>query len=261
MAVGDTFNLNPNGTMKEESNPLAPRLEALKIPVPTRSVNGGVSKATPERDFTAYPTSLPMGDNRQLSAGVTTGNTQWDQWVEKYGQKYNIDPDLLVFQMEKESSFRPKVISSQNGKGLMQVTPIAERELRAQKMFVPTNLMDPEQNIHAGAAFLRHMLNKFNNNIPAAVLAYNQGETTVRRNLGNPTTDIGRDYVEKIYNRWTRHIPNRKPRTPASVPSTTSPQTPARPTPPPSGIVDKAKSVWNTYIQPFAPSVLPIIDE
>jgi len=260
MAVGDTFNLDANGMPKEETSMAQPPAQARTpvqastkpVPLPRRTDRRPPRVIVPDRTKRVSG----MGGVRQLTGGMTTNNPQWDTWVEKYSQKYDIDPNLIVMQMFKESSFDPEARSPAKGKGLMQLTPIAEKELANNKLFTPTNIFDPEQNIHGGIAFLSHMLKKFKGDVGAAVLAYNQGETSVRKHGGKPWTAIGRDYVDKIYNRWQNH--NRqgfKPNRLAQVPPTSTPAAPAQPTAPPSGMMDRAKGFWNTYISPYLPTI------
>jgi hypothetical protein len=75
------------------------------------------------------------------------------------GQKYNIDPLLLLAVMKVESTFNPRAVSPANAKGLMQVLPQAHPEKIAAVGGVH-QLFVPQINIKMGAQILRDCLDR-----------------------------------------------------------------------------------------------------
>jgi soluble lytic murein transglycosylase-like protein len=57
---------------------------------------------------------------------------------------------------------------------------------------------DPRQNIDGGVRHLRGLIDRFGNNLPLALAAYNAGERAVLTHGGIPPYPETRDYVTKI---------------------------------------------------------------
>jgi membrane-bound lytic murein transglycosylase F len=99
----------------------------------------------------------------------------YDETVRGYAKQYNLDWRLIIAQMYAESRFNPKVVSWAGAQGLMQVMPRTARELGIR------DITEPEAGIHAGVKYLRHLLERFDPEIPMesrirfALAAYNAG--------------------------------------------------------------------------------------
>jgi soluble lytic murein transglycosylase-like protein len=63
---------------------------------------------------------------------------------------------------------------------------------------------DPKANIDAGVRHLRAMMDRFDNNIPLALAAYNAGEVAVIKHRGVPPYRETRAYVKRILKRLDR---------------------------------------------------------
>ncbi|MGL5836873.1 MAG: lytic transglycosylase domain-containing protein [Sphingorhabdus sp.] len=109
-------------------------------------------------------------------------------------QQYGISPALVEAVMWQESRYNPKALSSAGAIGLMQLMPGTARNLGV-------NPHDPWQNVFGGAAYLRRQLDRFGNNIPLALAAYNAGPEAVAKYGGIPPYAETRNYVNVIMRR------------------------------------------------------------
>jgi hypothetical protein len=109
--------------------------------------------------------------------------------------KYSLDPLLLANVMAAESNFNPRAVSRKNAQGLMQLMPETSSRLMVKNPF------DPAQNIDAGAAYLKQMLNRFEGNVELALAAYNAGPDRVVQYGGIPPFRETQDYVRRITTR------------------------------------------------------------
>jgi hypothetical protein len=109
--------------------------------------------------------------------------------------KYALDPLLLANVMAAESNYNPRAISRKNAQGLMQLMPETSSRLMVKNPF------DPAQNIDAGAAYLKQMLNRFAGNVELALAAYNAGPDRVVQYGGIPPFRETQDYVRRITSR------------------------------------------------------------
>jgi len=86
-----------------------------------------------------------------------------------------VDAALLHAVITVESGYNQAAVSPKGATGLMQLLPATA--LRYGKV----NLLDPGENILAGASYLKYLLGLFNNNLELAIAAYNAGENAVIR--------------------------------------------------------------------------------
>ncbi|MDQ2840781.1 MAG: lytic transglycosylase domain-containing protein [Acidobacteriota bacterium] len=86
-------------------------------------------------------------------------------------KKQALSPELVRAVMRQESGFKPCAVSVKGAQGLMQLMPETAAQLHV------TDPFDPEQNVQAGAAFLKQLLKKYNGDLRLALVAYNAGAT------------------------------------------------------------------------------------
>jgi membrane-bound lytic murein transglycosylase C len=116
------------------------------------------------------------------------------QHVRKYAKQYNVSPSLVLGVIKSESSFNPHAISGAPAYGLMQLVPRsggreAYRRAKNQDIEPSTNyLLDPENNIELGAAYLSvltyEQLDKVADRASrdyCVISAYNTGPSNVMR--------------------------------------------------------------------------------
>ena len=105
-------------------------------------------------------------------------------------QKYGLDPDMFVRQIQAESAFNPAAVSSAGAIGLGQLMPATAKELGVD----PT---DPVQNLEGAARYMKQQLDRFGD--PAlALAAYNAGPSRVAKAGGIPKITETQNYVAKI---------------------------------------------------------------
>lgn len=118
--------------------------------------------------------------------------TVYDPYIEQVARDNGVDPSLVKAVALVESGFNPKAVSSKGAKGLMQLLP------STAKQYGVSDLHDPYQNLRAGAAHLRDLLDEFDGNVTLALAAYNAGSGAVRRYGGVPAYAETQAYVKKI---------------------------------------------------------------
>jgi soluble lytic murein transglycosylase-like protein len=113
-------------------------------------------------------------------------------------QKYDVDPVLVAAVVETESSFHSHARSQVGAKGLMQLMPRTGRWMGAR------NLYNAEQNVDAGAKYLKYLNARFDGNLTKTIAAYNAGEGNVRRYNGVPPFRETRSYVKRVMSRYEK---------------------------------------------------------
>ena len=128
---------------------------------------------------------------------------RWAQRVQERAPYYGVDPRLAVSIVRAESNFNPLAVSPKNAQGLMQLIPATA------KRFGVRNLLDPQQNIEGGLAYLRWLLLRFDHDVVKTSAAYNAGEGAVDRHQGVPPFPETQAYVARILGFYlaTRHQP------------------------------------------------------
>jgi soluble lytic murein transglycosylase-like protein len=117
--------------------------------------------------------------------------SKYDEIIERYAEKYRVDPVLVRAVIQVESDFNPKCVSHKNARGLMQLIPATAERYGVKAVH------DPDQNIHGGIKYLRDLLEMFNDDLPRALAAYNAGEGAVQKHGGIPPYDETTEYVNR----------------------------------------------------------------
>lgn len=111
--------------------------------------------------------------------------------IDRFAAHFGLDPTLVRAVIQVESGFNRYAQSNKGAMGLMQLMPATARELKVSDPW------DPEQNVRAGTAYLRRMLDRFGE-VELALAAYNAGPEAVARHSGVPPFAETRDYVRKV---------------------------------------------------------------
>jgi soluble lytic murein transglycosylase-like protein len=103
---------------------------------------------------------------------------QYDSIIEKAAISASVEPNLLRAVIVVESGFNSRAVSKRGAVGLMQLMPATATR------FGVSNLYDPRENVHAGARYLKFLIDRFGQDVRLALAAYNAGEEAVDRNGG-----------------------------------------------------------------------------
>ncbi|MEO8217674.1 MAG: lytic transglycosylase domain-containing protein, partial [Acidobacteriota bacterium] len=104
----------------------------------------------------------------------------------------NLQPEFVAAVVQTESHFKPNAVSQVGAQGLMQLVPKTGRWMGAR------NLMNPAENVKAGAKYLKYLTERFEGNQEQAIAAYNAGEGTVRKFQGIPPYRETQNYVQRV---------------------------------------------------------------
>jgi soluble lytic murein transglycosylase-like protein len=118
---------------------------------------------------------------------------RFDHLIEEHARLNRVRPELVRAVVQVESAFNPVAVSRKGALGLMQLMPATAR------MFNVGNPFDPAENVRAGVAYLRQLLDRYANNEALALAAYNAGPGAVDRHKRSvPPYAETRGYVSKV---------------------------------------------------------------
>lgn len=109
--------------------------------------------------------------------------TPYDKNVIDASQRFKLETNWIYGVMRRESAFTVDIRSHSGAIGLMQIMP-ATAQFVAKKQgtrIKTTDLTRADINIPTGAYYLRHVLDRFDNNRVLATAAYNAGPNRVER--------------------------------------------------------------------------------
>lgn len=113
--------------------------------------------------------------------------------IEQAAEEYNFDPLLVFSLIRQESFFEGFIISSAGAKGLMQIMPATGEEisktLNWPVEYQESDLYRPIINIRMGTSYLSRMRTFFDDDIYAALAAYNAGPGNVLKWIEKANND------------------------------------------------------------------------
>jgi hypothetical protein len=134
---------------------------------------------------------LIVDDTEENAGAVWTYSGQYDPLIQKASSLFGVDSSLVRAVIAVESGFNRYARSHKGAHGLMQLMP------DTGKRYGVANAFDPWQNIRAGTAHLRDLLDEFKD-LSLALAAYNAGATPVRKYRAIPPYAETRNYVRKV---------------------------------------------------------------
>lgn len=139
-----------------------------------------------------------------------------------YGQRFDVDPFLVMAIMRQESTYRNTALSPVGAIGLVQVMPRTGAKVAAllgEQRYSPRDLEDPQVNLRYGVYYLGQLLDRFDGAFPMAVGSYNGGPHNMSRWYKPRRNDVPmdvfveliqydetRDYVKKVTGHYARYV-------------------------------------------------------
>ncbi len=119
--------------------------------------------------------ATPVAERPDPPGKYLARSADYDPMIERAARAVALRPELVRAVIVVESAFNPRAVSKRGAQGLMQLKPSTARR------YGVSNPFDPEQNITAGAHYLRDLLQRFGNDLELTLAAYNAGEEAVER--------------------------------------------------------------------------------
>jgi soluble lytic murein transglycosylase-like protein len=117
----------------------------------------------------------------------------YDDLIQQYARQNSVRTDLVRAVVQVESGYNVWAQSPKGALGLMQLMPTTIQQFGVRNPF------NPLENIRAGVAYLRQLLDRYANNEVLALAAYNAGPGAVdKHGQAVPPYKETRDYVSKV---------------------------------------------------------------
>ncbi len=179
--------------------------EAMNIAIGGGSVQDppAITTSSPDSGFAIFTTArtreqfLPSSLHAQtftverVKELFFTTHVPYGSIIYREAVRNDLSPELVAAVIEAESDFRPRLISSKNALGLMQIVPETGRLMGAEDLF------NPRENIAAGTKYLRYLFDRFPDQ-RIALAAYNAGEGNVERFGGIPPFPETLNYLRRV---------------------------------------------------------------
>jgi soluble lytic murein transglycosylase-like protein len=138
--------------------------------------------------------AVPEAPTVRATQPVPTAKArQFDDLIEEHASRHRVRTDLVRAVVQVESAFNPHAKSPKGAMGLMQLMPATMRQFKVLDAF------NPAENIRAGVAYLRQLLDRYGNNEQLALAAYNAGPGAVDKYGATvPPYRETKNYVVKI---------------------------------------------------------------
>ncbi len=138
--------------------------------------------------------SVPSAASVRVTRPVaSTRGRQFDDLISEHSQKQGVRTDLVRAVMQVESGFNPLARSPKGAMGLMQLMP------ETAKQYGVKNPFNPAENVRAGVAYLRELLDRYQDDEELALAAYNAGPGAVDKHGQTvPPYRETQNYVTKI---------------------------------------------------------------
>jgi soluble lytic murein transglycosylase-like protein len=190
-ARADVFEISAEGQWRQvNKSPFAP----ADIPAGYAKSGAEQSPLPPVRLAAITTINEPIAAQQSYALNSGPASGKYAAVINAAAKQYGISPALVDAVMWQESRYNQRAISSAGAIGLMQLMPGTAQNLGV-------NPHDPWQNVFGGAAYLRKQLDRFGNNVPLALAAYNAGPGAVIKHNGVPPYTETRNYVRTIMRR------------------------------------------------------------
>jgi soluble lytic murein transglycosylase-like protein len=172
-----------------------------------RDANGTLVLSNVRPGSKAQPASytVPKAEGvRVTRSAVPDRALAYEDLINEHSKTHGVRPALVRAVMQVESGFNPYARSPKGAMGLMQLMP------STAKQYGVRNAFNPIENVRAGVAYLRELLDRYANNEELALAAYNAGPGAVEK-YGQtvPPYSETRSYVARINGMAGKRVPTR----------------------------------------------------
>ncbi|MCQ2584068.1 MAG: lytic transglycosylase domain-containing protein [Treponema sp.] len=126
-----------------------------------------------------YANYSPVGSSREILSYCFP--KCYNEFITKYAEKYDIEPEVLFALIRSESFFDSDVTSSAGAVGLSQLMTFTAEDVAKRLKKSDYDLTDPETNIEFGAWYLGNLISRLDGNYLDAFYSYNAGISRVRK--------------------------------------------------------------------------------
>ncbi|HVK76938.1 MAG TPA: lytic transglycosylase domain-containing protein [Kofleriaceae bacterium] len=149
------------------------------------------SKAAAERGTCARCDAVPARDRSPERF------SRYDPHIFEAAELYRIPVPLIRAVIRVESDYDPQVVSRVGARGLMQLMPAVEKDMRVGNVF------DPRENILGGTRLLRILANRYEGDLVLTIAAYHAGPGSLAK-YGNqvPPYVNTRKYLKMVLDRY-----------------------------------------------------------
>jgi len=126
---------------------------------------------------------------------------RYDAFILEASELYKIPMPLIRAVIKSESDYDPKVVSSMDCKGLMQVHPEVEKD-----MGVVGDIFEPRTNIMAGTRLLRWLANRLDGDIVLTIAGYHAGLGSLAKyGYTVPPYKYTQQYLKTVLDRYYQY--------------------------------------------------------
>ena len=132
------------------------------------------------------------GNGPALPSASALDKKAYDHLIKRHSEANGLDYRLVKAVMLAESNGNPTAVSQKGAQGLMQIMPDTAHDLELRNPF------DPEENIEAGARYLKLLHQLFKGNLELVLAAYNAGPQKVIQNMSVPPIGETISYIKRV---------------------------------------------------------------
>jgi soluble lytic murein transglycosylase-like protein len=159
-----------------------------------RDANGHLVLSNRPQDSAARSFAVPRAESTRATRFAASERSRlYDDLLVEHARLNHVRPDLVRAVVQVESAFNPAARSPKGAWGLMQLMPATIAEFGVRNPF------DPADNVRAGVAYLRQLLDRYQDNEELALAAYNAGPGAVdRHGQSVPPFRETQDYLARV---------------------------------------------------------------
>ena len=162
-----------------------------------RDANGNLvvsnrRQGSAEYEQKSFP--VPQAETIRATRYVSADRAKpYEEIIAEHSRTHGVRAELVKAVMQVESAFNPYARSPKGALGLMQLMPATAQRFGVKNPF------DPRENVRGGVAYLRQLLDRYENNEQLALAAYNAGPGAVDKyGQSVPPYKETRNYVKQI---------------------------------------------------------------